>query len=64
MGVCRAPSRDSLATSVRSKELRLAFSDWLLTPEDIQICKRSDGSDWELGAGGFGRVSHTLSIGQ
>lgn len=23
---------------------------------EIEICKRPDGTDWELGAGGFGKV--------
>lgn len=39
-----------------SRDLQLAFSDWLVNPEEIEICKRADGSNWELGAGGFGRV--------
>ena len=30
--------------------------DWELTPEDVQICKRPDGSLWRLGSGGFGEV--------
>ena len=25
-------------------------------PAEIEICKRPDGSDWELGSGGFGKV--------
>ena len=39
-----------------SKELDLGFSDWMLSPDEIEICKRADGTDWQLGAGGFGSV--------
>ena len=31
-------------------------SSWEIKPEDITIAKHSDGSDWELGSGGFGKV--------
>ena len=31
-------------------------SSWEIKPEDIVIAKHSDGSDWEIGAGGFGKV--------
>ncbi|PRW39362.1 serine threonine- kinase [Chlorella sorokiniana] len=39
------------------------FSDWQITPEEIEICKRPDGSDWELGTGGFGKVYKALRHG-
>lgn len=31
-------------------------SSWEIKPEDITIAKHADGSDWELGSGGFGKV--------
>ena len=31
-------------------------SSWEIKPEDITIAKHSDGSDWEIGSGGFGKV--------
>ncbi|KAI7838603.1 hypothetical protein COHA_007611 [Chlorella ohadii] len=39
------------------------FSDWRITPDEIEICKRPDGSDWELGSGGFGKVYKALRHG-
>lgn len=35
---------------------RVPFSDWELRPEDIEICTRPDGRQWEIGAGAFGQV--------
>jgi hypothetical protein len=35
---------------------RVPFSDWELRPEDIEICRRPDGRQWEIGAGAFGQV--------
>ena len=32
-------------------------SSWEIKPEDIVIAKHSDGSDWEIGSGGFGKAS-------
>ncbi|KAI3437798.1 hypothetical protein D9Q98_000245 [Chlorella vulgaris] len=37
--------------------------DWEIQPEEIEYMKRADGSDWELGAGGFGRVYKALRNG-
>lgn len=37
--------------------------DWELAPEDVEICKRSDGSLWRLGSGGFGEVFKGLKDG-
>jgi hypothetical protein len=34
----------------------LPWNDWEIRPEEIEIAKRPDGSDWLLGSGGFGRV--------
>lgn len=41
--------------------LELAFSDWLVSPEEIEICHRADGSLWHLGSGGFGCVRPSLT---
>ncbi|KAK9786673.1 hypothetical protein WJX73_005253 [Symbiochloris irregularis] len=41
----------------------LVFSDWLVEPEEITICKRPDGSNWELGSGAFGKVYKALRGG-
>ena len=29
---------------------------WNIKPEELQICKRPDGSEWLLGTGSFGQV--------
>lgn len=39
----------------------LPWSDWEISAEQITICKREDGSDWELGAGAFGKVKVTTA---
>lgn len=39
---------------------RLPWSDWEIPAEQITICKREDGSDWELGAGAFGKACSLL----
>lgn len=31
-------------------------SSWEIKPSEIIICKHPDGSDWEIGSGGFGKV--------
>ncbi|KAL4437441.1 hypothetical protein ABPG75_004580 [Micractinium tetrahymenae] len=41
----------------------LPFSDWQISPSEIQIVKRPDGSDWSLGSGGFGKVYKALRHG-
>jgi hypothetical protein len=35
---------------------QVPFSDWELRPEDIVICKRANGEDWQIGNGAFGQV--------
>lgn len=35
---------------------RVQDRSWQLLADDLTVCIRSDGSDWILGAGGFGRV--------
>ena len=37
--------------------------DWELLPTDVLICKRSDGTPWRLGKGGFGEVFKGLKDG-
>jgi hypothetical protein len=45
------------AGSVGQIELpSMPWSDWEIPAEQIAIAKRPDGSDWELGAGAFGKV--------
>ena len=36
----------------------MPWSDWEVPADQITICKREDGSDWELGSGAFGKVCH------
>ncbi len=43
----------------------MPWSDWEVSDDQIEICKRPDGSDWELGAGAFGKVGcvhHSATI--
>lgn len=47
---CRAES-----PAVGRLQLPHSF-EWRINPEQLAICKRPDGSDWRLGAGGFGTV--------
>lgn len=35
-------------------------SSWEIRPEEITIAKHADGSDWEIGHGGFGKVRTNL----
>jgi len=35
---------------------QVPFSDWELRPEDVSICKRANGEDWQIGNGAFGQV--------
>lgn len=34
---------------------------WTITPSDLEICLRRDGSDWLLGAGSFGAFKKSSS---
>eukprot|EP00887_Chlorella_sp_A99_P002361 scaffold10.g2361.t1 len=38
----------------------IEVSDWEISSDEIEICRRPDGSEWELGTGGFGRVYKAL----
>ncbi|KAL4419356.1 hypothetical protein ABPG77_001583 [Micractinium sp. CCAP 211/92] len=46
-----------------SWEDSVPLSDWMITPREIEICRRPDGSEWELGSGGFGKVYKALRHG-
>ena len=35
---------------------RVQDRSWQLLADDLTVCLRPDGTDWILGAGGFGRV--------
>ncbi len=35
---------------------------WLVLAEDLCICLRPDGSDWQLGRGSYGSVSLSMSM--
>ena len=43
--------------------LAVARYDWELSPADVQICTRPDGSQWKLGKGGFGEVFKAVKDG-
>jgi len=34
----------------------MPWSDWEILPSEIQICRRPNGQEWELGSGSFGKV--------
>ncbi|KAI3425130.1 hypothetical protein D9Q98_008902 [Chlorella vulgaris] len=56
------PGRSSACAS--SMELPvLQLSDWEILPDEIEILKRADGTDWQLGAGGFGTVYKAMRNG-
>ena len=42
----------------------MPWHDWEIAEDDIVIDKRPDGSDWELGAGAFGKVGLLASTGR
>ncbi len=39
-----------------SSDLEQLPCDWRMEPEELEILKRPDGSDWQLGSGAFGVV--------
>ena len=50
------------ATSSSSLEGSIKY-DWELRSSDVAICRRSDGTPWSLGKGGFGEVFKGLRDG-
>lgn len=34
----------------------LSSEDWKITPDEVEVCRRPDGSWWQLGTGAFGTV--------
>ncbi|KAK9830808.1 hypothetical protein WJX74_008176 [Apatococcus lobatus] len=40
-----------------------AAAGWQIAPEQISICRRTDGKDWKAGEGGFGQVYKALQDG-
>ncbi len=60
-------ARHSLDGLVNNSSLPLSANDLpphtfksLINPNEIQICHRSDGQAWVLGAGTYGMVSHKV----
>ena len=57
------PDSSTAGDSVGTHSMRTA-SSWMdgeLNPDEIQICKRPDGTDWLLGQGKFGKVRDSPS---
>lgn len=34
----------------------LPWSDWEISADEIRICRRPNGAEWELGSGAFGKA--------
>ena len=58
MSECDTAGDSICMHSVGSHSVRTTSTsmDGELNPDEIQICKRPDGSDWLLGQGNFGKV--------
>ncbi len=50
----RCASDDGDGTGIGAFDQRL--QGWFISPDDIQICKRQDSSEWLLGKGAYGKV--------
>lgn len=53
---------------LQERALAAQGSLWLIDPAaciaaEVEICRRPDGSLWQLGAGGFGRVYKAMRFG-
>ncbi|GAB4814550.1 hypothetical protein N2152v2_001596 [Parachlorella kessleri] len=53
----------SSSEASRAFSSEMPWSDWEIRPDEIEVMKRPDGSDWELGTGGFGKVFKALRNG-
>lgn len=53
----------SASSSAVSKGEASTSYDWELQPCDVEICKKSDGTLWRLGKGGFGEVFRGIKDG-
>ena len=51
-GVANGTSTATTTTSSSSND----SSGWSIHPEDVEVCRRGDGSWWQLGTGAFGTV--------
>ncbi len=45
-----------------ANDRQVPFSDWELRPEDVSICKRANGEDWQIGSGAFGQVRSGMGL--
>jgi hypothetical protein len=41
----------------------MPWSDWQISAHELEICKRPNGADWELGSGAFGKVYKAMRNG-
>lgn len=58
-------SQEALAlASLSKKSLTLPGmqSDWEIDPDELEICRRPDGTEWELGSGASARVSRPPDV--
>ena len=63
---CRLPACGPFSTRMLACPLCTSATQptclHLLVSAEIEICKRPDGSDWELGTGGFGKVGGAAAV--
>ena len=61
--LCISSRQQSLGRGESQIELpRMPWSDWEIAAEQITICKRPNGEDWELGSGAYGSVGSQISL--
>lgn len=59
----RIARSQTASTSFGIELPQVPLSDWLIQSEEIVICKRPDGSLYELGTGAFGKVRCLCHLG-